>query len=275
MVPAVIPPPAADPSHALRQLLPEPRPVTIRELVRSLDLAAHAPADRPYTITNFVSSADGRASFEGLSRGLTNPADREMFHALRERADAILVGTGTLRTERYGRMVRDPERRHRRTAAGLSPEPLACTISRSGEVPVDIPLFSEPAARVVVFTTSDLDASGLAAQVDVVRLDPGELTLTTMLRRLRSAYDVRGLLCEGGPTLFGSLLREDLVDELFLTLSPKLTAGGRGTTITTGPQLPELRELSLVWALEHEDALYLRYRVDLNRLTGLVKRLTQ
>lgn len=262
MVPAVIPPPAADASHALRQLLPESRPVHIRELLQSLNLAARAPVDRPYTITNFVASADGRASYEGLSRGLTDAFDREMFHGLRERADAVLVGTGTLRAERYGRMVRDPERRHRRSASGLSPEPLACTISRSGEIPVDIPLFSEPAARVVVFTTGSLDASSLAAEVDVVRLDPGELTLTTMMRRLRSAYDVRGLLCEGGPTLFGSLLRENLVDELFLTVAPKLTAGGRGTTITTGPQLPELRELSLVWALERENSLYLRYRLN-------------
>ena len=66
----------------------------------------------------------------------------------------------------------------------------------------------------------------------MVHLDPGEFTLTTMMRRLRSAYDVRSLLCEGGPTLFGALLGEDLVDELFLSLAPKLTGGGMAPGIT-------------------------------------------
>ena len=97
--------------------------------------------------------------------------------------------------------------------------------------------------------------------MDVVRLDPGGLTLTTMMRRLRSAYDVRSLLCEGGPTLFGALLQENLVDELFLSLAPKLTGGGSAPAITAGAELAELRTLSLVWVLELEGALYLRYAV--------------
>ncbi len=247
---------------ALNPAHPPPNPpdhVHVRELLAGLDLGARAPADRPYTIVNFVASADGHAAFQGRSRWLSDDADREMFHGLRERVDAVMAGTGTLRTERYGRMVRDPERRHRRAAAGLNPEPLAAIISRSGDVPTDIPLFSDPGSRVVVFTSAALGTSSLAAQVDVVHLDPGELTLTTMMRRLRSAYDVRSLLCEGGPTLFGALLQEDLVDELFLSVAPKLTGGGTAPAITAGPELAELRTLSLVWALELDAALYLRY----------------
>ena len=83
-----------------------------------------------------------------------------------------------------------------------------------------------------MFTPAALDTSGLAAEVEVIHLDPGELTLTTMMRRLRSAYDVRSILCEGGPTLFGALLQEDLVDELFLSLAPKLAGGGMAPGIT-------------------------------------------
>ncbi len=243
----------------LRQLVPDLAAVHVGELLASLSLAGRAHLDRPYTIVNFVASTDGRAAFNGRSRDLSDPGDRAMFHGLREHVDAILVGTGTLRAERYGRLVRDPARRHRRAASGLSPEPLACVFSRAGDVPSDIPLFSEPAARVVVFTPAAFDTSELAAQVEVVRLDPGELTLTTMMRRLRSAYDVRSLLCEGGPTMFGALLQEDLVDELFLSLAPKLTGGGRSPGITSGPSLMELRQLSLVWAIELDSSLYLRY----------------
>ena len=245
----------------LRRLAPEPTPIDVGELLASLDLAGRAHADRPFTIVNFVSSADGRAAFQGRSRDLSDPGDRELFHGLREHVDAVLVGTGTLRAERYGRLVRDPVRRNRRAASGLRPEPLGCTLSRGGDVPTDIPLFSEPAARLVVFTAGHLDTSRLAAQVDVVRLDPGELTLTTMMRRLRSAFDVRSVLCEGGPTLFGALLQEDLVDELFLSLAPKLTGGGRVPGITSGASLAELRKLSLLWAIESDSSLYLRYAV--------------
>jgi riboflavin-specific deaminase-like protein len=255
----VTPAPASGHGPELHQLLPELRRVHAGELLSSLNLAGRAHVDRPYTIVNFVESADGRAAFEGRSRDLSDPGDREMFHGLREHVDAILVGTGTLRAERYGRLVRDPARRRRRAASGLNPEPLACVFSRSGDVPTDIPLFSEAAARVVVFTPTPLDTSDLAAQVDAVRLDPGELTLTTMMRRLRSGYDVRSVLCEGGPTLFGALLQESLVDELFLSLAPKLTGGGTAPSVTTGPALAELQPLTLVWALESHGALYLRY----------------
>ena len=254
-------PSSSERGPTLRQLVPEPATVRIGELLASLSLAGRARAERPYTIVNFVASVDGRAAFEGRSRDLSDPGDRALFHGLREHVDAILVGTGTLRAERYGRLVRDPERRNRRAASGLSPEPLACIFTRGGDVPTDIPLFSEPAARIVVFTPAELDTSELAAEVDVVRLDPGQLTLTTMMRRLRSAYDVRSLLCEGGPTIFGALLQEDLVDELFLSLAPKLTGGGRAPGITSGPALTDLRKLSLVWAIESDSSLYLRYAI--------------
>ena len=231
----------------------------MRELLEEIGLSGRTRTDRPYVVVNFVASADGHAAYRGRSRWLSDEADRELFHGLREHVDAILMGTGTLRTERYGRLVRDPERRQRRAASGLAPDPLACIFSRSGDIPTDIPLFGDPSSRIAVFTAAHLDTAGLGAQVELVRLDPGELTLTTMMRRLRSDYDVRSLLCEGGPTLFGALLQEGLADELFLSLSPKLTGGGNAPAITSGPELADLRELELISALELESSLFLRY----------------
>jgi 5-amino-6-(5-phosphoribosylamino)uracil reductase len=243
----------------LRELLPETRDITVAEVVSSLNLVAKTGPNRPYTVVNFVASADGRAAFKGRSAGLGGAADRALFHGLRERVDAVFAGTGTMRTERYGRLVRDPDRRRRRAASGLRPEPLACLISRTGDVPLDIPLFGEPAARVIVFTPAALDLSRCRAQVELVRLDPGHLTLTTMMRLLRREYDVRALLCEGGPTVFGALLQEGLVDELFLTLAPKLTGGGTAPAVTSGPELPELAPLELLWLREEAGSLFLRY----------------
>jgi riboflavin-specific deaminase-like protein len=245
-----------------RQLIPRPASVEIAELLATLQLGDRLPDERPYTIANFISSVDGRAAFKGRSGALSDQADRELFHGLRELADAVLVGTGTLRAERYGRLVRDPERRRRRVQDGRSPEPLACVVTRSGKLPMDIPLFSEPEARVVVFSAEAHDFSGCGAQVQLVRLDRRELTLVTVLGELRSDFGIGLLLCEGGPTVFGSLLHDKLVDELFLTLAPKLAGGGTSPAISSGPELMELQPARLVWALEHTSALYLRYEVE-------------
>jgi riboflavin biosynthesis pyrimidine reductase len=158
-------------------------------------------------------------------------------------------------------MIRDAEARRRRVERGLDPEPLACVVTRSGELPHDIPLFEdeEAASRVVVFTTPHAEAP---AQLDTVRIDPTELTLLTVMKRLHTDYGVRSLLCEGGPTLFGSLVHEQLIDELFLTLAPRLAGGGTAPTIATGSELTEPSELSIAWLLECEGSLFLRFRVS-------------
>jgi riboflavin biosynthesis pyrimidine reductase len=244
-----------------RQLLPQPGRIELDEALESLRGPPQLNDDRPYVVVNFIASADGRSTFEGRSGGLGDEGDRALFHGLREQSDAILVGTRTLGVERYGRVLGRTERRERRLAQGRSAEPLACLVTRSGMVPTDIPLFAAPEARIVIFSSVELKLDGVQAQVDSIRLDPGALTLTTVLRRLRSDYEIQLLLCEGGPMMFGSLLEENLVDELFLTLSPTLSGGGASPSITSGTEFPELRPLRLAWILERENFLYLRYLV--------------
>lgn len=242
-----------------RQLLPEYRSVELEDLISGLGLAARSPDERPYTVANFVASVDGRATFGGRSGTLGDDGDRAMFRGLRGAVDAVIAGTVTMRTERYRRVITDADRRRQRAEAGLTPEPLAVIVTRSADVPADIPLFDEPEARVVVFTATEIDLAGARAQVEVVRLDPGELTFVTVMRQLRAEHGVRSLLCEGGPTLFGALVREGVVDELFLTLAAKLTGGGRGPAISNGPELPDPAPIRLIWALERAGSLYLRY----------------
>jgi riboflavin-specific deaminase-like protein len=242
------------------RLYPEPGPLELSALREALTFPADYDPERPFTIANFVSSADGRATLDGRSAPLSSEGDRVMFHTLRERVDAVIAGTVTLRTERYGRMIRDPDARERRVKGGYDPEPLACIITRSGDVPTDIPLFNEKDARIVVFTAAATPQ--LSQNVEVVQLDPGELTLTTALRHLRSEHGVQRLLCEGGPTLFAALLHEQLIDELFLTIAPRLAGGGRGPTITSGPALAEPAELRIRWLLEREGSLFARYELS-------------
>jgi 5-amino-6-(5-phosphoribosylamino)uracil reductase len=245
-----------------RRLLPEPGEIDAGGLLASLRTELPASTDRPYTIANFVVSADGRAAFRGRSGPLGDDGDRALFHALREQADAVLAGTGTLRTERYGRLIRDAERRARRTAAGLEAEPLAAVISRSGtRIPLEIPLFAEPAARILLFSPTEPELAGVRAGVQFARTDPARAhPLRDVLRALRLEHDVRLLLCEGGPTLFAALLRERLLDDLFLTIVPKLAGGDSGPALTgAGPPLSELAQLRIVWLLARRDSLYVRY----------------
>jgi riboflavin biosynthesis pyrimidine reductase len=243
------------------ELTPDPGPIEIDERLESLRLGDRAAGGRPYTIGNFVESADGHATFEGRSRALGDEGDRAVFHGLREHVDAVFAGTRTLQTENYGRIIGNAERRARREARGLPPEPLAVVVSRSGAIPVEIPLFNEPAARIVVFapTGAAPAVESCTSAVTLVELEPDALTLPNVMRALSSDFGVSSLLCEGGPTVFTALVRERLVDELWLTLAAKLTGGGAGPSITNGPELPELRELQLIWALERERTLFLRY----------------
>lgn len=102
-----------------RRLLPDPGETDAQAFVQSLELGdTKTTGDRPYTVVNFVASVDGRATVDGQSRKLSDPGDRDLFRSLRERADAVLVGSATLAAEHYTRMLAHAERRERRIAAG-------------------------------------------------------------------------------------------------------------------------------------------------------------
>jgi riboflavin biosynthesis pyrimidine reductase len=242
------------------RLWPESGEVDIRAHLRDLELPGQATDDRPHLAVNFVASLDGRASFQGRSGALGDDGDRELFRALREASDAVMAGTSTMAVERYGRTLRDPAARERRSKAGRAPEPLACLLTRSGILPLEIPLFADPEARVVVFAGAPVDLVDAAAQVELVTSPPGELTFSKALQHLRREHDVRFLLCEGGPRVFGALLSEGLVDQLFLTLAPKLVGGGDDLPVSAGSRLPEPMGMRLGWVLERQGSLFLDYR---------------
>jgi riboflavin-specific deaminase-like protein len=245
----------------LRRLLPDPAEVTAMEAVSGLRLAELAPPDRPYLVLNMVATLDGRITIDGRSGAIGDQADRELFHGLRTQADAVMVGAGTIRTERYGRIARKPERREQREAEGLAPDPLAVIVSARLRVPEDLPLLQDPDSTVVILTASDDELPPTPARVDCLRGPAdAELELRPLLERLRSEYGVRSILCEGGPRLNESLFRERLVDELFLSLAPKL-AGGPPLTLLSGDPLPEPLECKLVTLLEHDGHLFGRYKL--------------
>ncbi|MBO0839383.1 MAG: pyrimidine reductase family protein [Sciscionella sp.] len=228
------------------------------ELVRLYDYPRGLT--RPWLATNFVSSVDGAVTVDGTSRGLSSPADKTVFLLGRDLADVILVGANTALVEGY-RGVRESETRiGRRRAAGLSRLPPIAVVSNSGAIPPDSPLIVDTSVPPLVITTKRAGERRrdelAAAGADVVIAGDAEVDLRTALR----ALDERGLrriTCEGGPRLFGSVIAQDLVDELRLTVSPMLTAGDTGRIATGLPATPA--RLRLASAIHANDSLLLRY----------------
>ena len=208
------------------------------------DLAAAvpgpAPADRPFLLVNMIATADGRATIAGRTGPIANRADYELFHALRTRVDAVMVGAETVRVESYGPM-----------------EPLAVLVTRTARVPAEVGLLRAPANRVLVLTPSpDATLPECAARVSYLRAP-----LAEGVRRLRTEHGVGSVLCEGGPQLLGDLLRAGLVDELHLVIATKLAGGEDPITIVSGPALDPPAELALLSLHESGGYLFLRYGV--------------
>ena len=263
------PRPAAMKPPLFRRLLPPGGPVTVEEVIQGLRLRerSEGAAQRPYVMLNMVSTVDGRASIGGRSGPLGGRGDRELFHGLRGAVDAVMAGAGTVRAERYGRIIPEEARRRARLERGLSEEPLACIVSGRLSLPGDIPLLAEPAARVLIVTPSAASLPESAAHVDYLRAGrDGQLDLPLALADLRERFAVGNVLCEGGPHLNSQLLVAGLVDELFLSLAPKLAGGqdptGEALRILAGAELDHPVELTLLGALESESHLFLRYAVD-------------
>jgi len=228
------------------------------EQAATLDLAALARPERPYVITNFALTLDGHATISGRSGAIGSDSDTAMLVALRTRVDAVMIGAGTMRAERYGRVVRDPAKRERRERDGLPHDPLMVIVSNRLELPWDAPLFTEEGGPVVIATSSAEAIPETPAEVDVVRHEEA-VDLAVLMGWLRDERGVRSLLCEGGPRLHGQLIEAGLVDELFVTHAPKF-AGGVGPGLVSGMAEQE-RELELRWLLAEPETgeLFARY----------------
>jgi riboflavin biosynthesis pyrimidine reductase len=189
-------------------------------------------------LVNMIATADGRATIAGRTGPIANRADYELFHALRTRADAVMVGAETVRVEGYGRM-----------------DPLAVLVTRTARVPASAGLLAAPGNRVLVLTPSpDAALPPSAAQVGYLRAP-----LAEGVRRLRTEHGVESVLCEGGPHVLADLLHAGLVDELHLVIAPKVAGGHDPITIVTGLALDPPLELALLSLHESGGYLFLRY----------------
>jgi riboflavin-specific deaminase-like protein len=244
-------------SHSLRRLLPDAAETTVAEQLHGLDLKPLALPDRPYLILNFATTLDGRAAIDGRSGPIGSATDSEMLQRLRTRVDAVMIGAGTMRAERYGRIVSDPQLRAYRERTLLAHDPLAVIVSNRFELPWDAGLFTDGGGRIVIFTASKKEPPETKTPLTVVR-HPDGVELDRALEWLLTERGIRSVLCEGGPTLHGRLREGGLADELFVTFAPKI-AGGEGPRLLEGA-LTDVEQVELAWLLESGGELFARYR---------------
>ena len=186
-----------------------------------------APTERPYVLTNMVTSMDGGVSVDGLSGGLGGPADFKVFMALRSVVDVIIVGAGTARAEQYKAPKPGEQARNNRSARGQSARPLIVVITQSGRVEPDLPLFADPSYRPLVIAGSEADPNALerlGAVAEVAHASTASVQPKEVLEMLWSRGH-RSALLEGGPSLNGAFVEADCIDEWNLTLSPNLIGG--------------------------------------------------
>ena len=220
--------------------------------------ARAVPPHRPLVLANMVASVDGATAVDGESRGLSGPADREVFHHLRGLADVVLAGSGTMRADNYRPANPSDAVRRERVARGQHAVPGIAVVTRSLRLDDSAPLVSQAEVATVVITPEDADLR-VPAGADHLAVGRGAVDLAGALGLLHER-GARLVLCEGGPTLLGNLVAAGLVDELFLTLSPGLAAGD-SSRLLSGPELVPMSPLRLRALARSGGMLFVRYDV--------------
>lgn len=197
------------------------------------------PTERLWVRANFIASLDGAATVGGTTVQMGGPADRALFHLLRELADVILVGAGTVRVESYAGAHLSVTGRQRRQARGQSEVPPLAIVTKSGDLDPDMPVFTRTEVPPLVLTcTAVTEATrrrlaGLADVVDCSAGDPARVDEATLLAAL-TGRGLHRVLTEGGPMLFSSFVERGMLNELCLTIAPYVV-GGQPRRIATGP----------------------------------------
>jgi riboflavin biosynthesis pyrimidine reductase len=238
---------------------------------------------RPYVFANFVASTDGVASL-GLTDGTDSTtlsgksvADRYLMALLRASADAVVIGAGNLRATpghqwTPASVAGDAAAAidaYRFERSGSTQPPVLVVVSASGDLPPHVAL-DQPATGVAVVTSTAgaarvRGAHPLASVIEAG--DPNDLTGAGIVAAVTKALGPGLLLCEGGPSLFGRLLADHAVHELFLTVSPRIAGRDhdqpRPGVVDGWAAAPHaLVRTALESVRRSDDHLFLRYRIE-------------
>ncbi len=217
---------------------------------------------RPYVLVNAAVSADGKLARADRSRlRLSNDADLEEVDCLRAEADAILVGSTTLRNDRPTLTVKSRALREQRLAAGKPALPMRVAIDGTAELDLSAPFFADNGGDRFLFVTSRASRAAInrAKGVATVFVADGERVSIPWLLSNLYANGVRKLLVEGGGQTIASFLASRAVDELRIAVAPVLLGGASAPTLADGEGLPAPMPLHLFSVERQGEMVVLRY----------------
>lgn len=210
---------------------------------------------------NMVGSIDGVATVDGRSGGLGGPGDKQLFMVLRALSDAVVVGARTAFAEGYGTVQPHEGLADLRLRTGQAPTAKLVLLSSSLAIPTDDPLLADSETIIATCASAPADARSRLIDAGAQLIDCGDEHVDpAAVTRHLAAIGAWRVLCEGGPSLLGSLVAADLLDELCVTVSPLLTPGaGKHMTAGDGSGLP-MRRLHVLG--DDDDYLYVRWVRD-------------
>jgi riboflavin-specific deaminase-like protein len=226
--------------------------------------------NRPFVVATFAITADGKVTTKNF--GPVDFTSREdKLHLFRQRAlaDAVLLGHTSLERDNV-RLGVPAELQEWRVKRGQSRSPLRIVVSNKGRIDDRLKIFQSDISPIIIFSTRRMPLKNQEALRKTATLhltDSKVVNLAAMLKTLRDQYKVRTLACEGGPTLFRSLLEQGFVDQLNLTIAPYMFGGGKAPTLTglSREFLPTSVHCALIEMRTVGDECFLTYRIKHRR----------
>jgi 2,5-diamino-6-(ribosylamino)-4(3H)-pyrimidinone 5'-phosphate reductase len=221
---------------------------------------------RPFVIATFAMTVDGKVTTRNFTPvDFTSREDK--LHLFRQRAlaDAVVIGHTSLTRDNV-RLGIPSELQKARIKRKQTQAPLRVVVSGKGNIDIRLKIFQSDISPIVIFSTRRMPRKyqlALSKKAALHLSDGKHVDLAAMLQTLRKEYGVRSVACEGGPTLFRSLLEHDLVDQLNLTVAPYMFGGANAPTLTglSKDFLPASVHCRLVDMRVIDEECFLTYRI--------------
>lgn len=201
-------------------------------------LSPESTGNEPVIRAVMISSIDGTTTVDGRSGGLGTPTDHLVFHAMRARADIVLVGSGTALAEGYGPAKISSAWQDRRSG----PAPIVLLLSQSlSDVVIDHCVQAGPGLGIVAAHDADPErvrfAEERGVRVHVLNQQP----IGDAVRTMAAGLGAREITFEGGPKILSTFLESGAVDELVLSLAPEVILRGDSSGLVPAGSGPVAR----------------------------------
>lgn len=221
---------------------------------------------KPHVTINMAMSVDGKIStYRRETFSLGSRDDRFLMDVLRSKTDAVVIGAHTLSLDGWAIRVRDDEVRQKRVDRGLSPHPLNVVVSTDLDLPTRAQFFTFEETDKLAITTkkAPLQRVKKFERISEVVVVPRMRVRPRDVLEILAGRKIKKILVEGGGTLNYSFFSEDLVDELYVTVTPRILGGSGAPTPVDGAgfMADSHVHLELVSSRRRGDEVFLRYRV--------------